>query len=70
LFSVTFTAKADGQLSDMISVASRYTKAEAYGIDGQRKDVKLHFNSGVVADGFALYQNNPNPFSDYTTIDN
>lgn len=71
-FSLTFTAKTDGNLSEMISLNSRFTKAEAYEADGTSQPVSLHFtdeNGGTVAaDRFELYQNVPNPFNSATVI--
>ena len=71
-FSLTFTAKADGELREMLSLNSRFTQAEAYESDGFRHPVALKFTdeSGatVVAEQFELYQNVPNPFNDATVI--
>jgi len=67
LFSLVFRAKADGQLSSLLSVNSRFTAAEAYASNGDLLDVQLSFN-GNTANGFALYQNTPNPFKGQTTI--
>ena len=71
LFSVTFTANANAKLSEVLSVNSRYTKAEAYDNSGVL-DINVEFNTedGVVVAGkaFELYQNQPNPFKDETNI--
>lgn len=71
-FSLTFTAKTDGKLSDLLSINSRFTKAEGFEADGMSRPVALQFTnlSGTAfpATGFELYQNMPNPFSDATTI--
>ena len=66
LFSVTFKANADVQLSDVLSINSRYTAAEAYTTQGI-ESVELSFN-GKAGASFALYQNEPNPFKGATTI--
>ena len=69
LFSLVFQATADAQLSELLSVSSRYTQAEAYNTSGEVMEVALNFNSGVVAGGqFELYQNQPNPFKGETLI--
>lgn len=73
LFTVRFTAKTAGRLSDLISVSSAYTKAEAYvrkgGGEVGLNDVTLRFESeDVINTRFELYQNQPNPFHDKTTI--
>ena len=50
-----------------MSVGSRYTTAEAYnGYDVM--DIALEFNDAVAGSEFALYQNQPNPFKNETTI--
>ena len=67
VFSLVFTAKASGKLSDVLSANSRYTKAEAYQRNGDLLDIELTFNGQTVA-GFELYQNTPNPFSTTTII--
>jgi len=73
LFSIRFTAKTAGRLSDLISVSSSYTKAEAYvrksGGEVALNEVNLRFESeDIVNDHFELYQNQPNPFYNKTTI--
>ena len=68
VFTMTFVAKADVQLSDVLSINSRYTAAEAYAANGDVQNVELNFNNGVTVAGFELYQNAPNPFTDATTI--
>ncbi len=67
VFSLVFTAKADGQLSNLLSINSRYTTAEAYSQEGELMDVELTFN-GAVSNVFELYQNTPNPFNGETAI--
>lgn len=67
-----FTAKDDITLSEVISLSSRYTKAEAYDSDMNDMNVGLEFNTTngtvITAAGFELYQNQPNPFSNETSI--
>ncbi|MBI1225124.1 MAG: T9SS type A sorting domain-containing protein [Bacteroidetes bacterium] len=67
MFSVVFRAKENGKLSEMLSVNSRFTKAEAYRTNGDLLNVQLAFNSKVDQQ-FALFQNTPNPFKAVTTI--
>ena len=71
-FSVTFTAKAGGKLSEMLSINSRFTKAEGYEADGLRHPIALQFTSpsgsAVKSNEFGLFQNMPNPFSNITVI--
>ncbi len=71
LFSLEFKATKAIRLSDAIGINSRYTRAEAYNQTGLL-DVALVFdtdNGLVVTSGaFELFQNQPNPFNDVTTI--
>ncbi len=74
LFEFTFTATKAGMISEMISVNSAITKAEAYLEPGDGDidihNVRIDFTTGVETAGteFALYQNAPNPFSQETVI--
>jgi hypothetical protein len=68
LFTLEFRAMADAQLSELLSVSSRFTAAEAYNLNGELLDVNLAFNGSVATPGFALYQNVPNPFNGETMI--
>ncbi|MEZ4963079.1 MAG: proprotein convertase P-domain-containing protein [Saprospiraceae bacterium] len=68
VFGLTFKANRSGRLSDLLSINSRYTVAEAYNADNQLLNVALSFNGAKVAGGFELYQNTPNPFASATTI--
>ncbi|MFT6019864.1 MAG: hypothetical protein ACI9CQ_002667, partial [Saprospiraceae bacterium] len=69
VFDLTFTAKADVMLSEVLSINSRYTNAEAYNADLELMNVDLRFdNLQSVANEYRLYQNSPNPFRQETTI--
>ena len=69
MFSLVLRATADANLSEVLGVSSRITKAEAYDRDGDYLDVAIEFNNGTVAAaGFELYQNTPNPFKGETVI--
>ena len=71
-FTVKFRATKAGKLSEMLSIGSRITRAEAYNDNGDRYDVALRFNgangSVVSGAGFELLQNTPNPVQQRTTI--
>ncbi len=79
-FEVSFRAKTNGQLSKMISISSRITRAEAYlnnGVNGVndgvvKSDVAFRFRQAggytINGLGFELYQNNPNPWVHKTQI--
>ncbi len=68
LFTLKFRALKDGQLSELLDMGSRYTKAEAYSPNGWPLDVVLTFDNRTTTPGFVLYQNTPNPFGDKTII--
>jgi hypothetical protein len=68
VFGLTFKAKQNGRLSDMLGINSRYTVAEAYNANAELLNVALSFNNTIVAGGFELYQNTPNPVASATTI--
>ena len=69
IFTIVLRAKQNAQLSDVLTIGSNLTVAEAYNKDGDAMDVKLVFN-GKYTEGahFALYQNEPNPFTNQTNI--
>jgi hypothetical protein len=68
-FGVTFRAKNDGRLSQMLGASSRITRAEAYNNGAERMDVAFRFDGNTIAGvGFELYQNQPNPFIGKTMI--
>jgi hypothetical protein len=76
-FTLKFRARRTGEISKMLGLSSRITKAEAYKVLEQSDEVNslsiaLRFNSkeGSVLSGvgFELYQNQPNPFINRTSI--
>ncbi len=67
LFTLNFEAGVAGKLSQMMSINSKVTQAEAYNTSSDIKDLKLTFR-GSEDGAFALYQNEPNPFAGVTTI--
>jgi len=68
LFSIEFTAEKDGELSELLSLSNRPTVIEAYDDNGELMDVALTFTTALSNDKFELFQNEPNPFQDETTI--
>lgn len=69
LLAVELVAKSDAQLSDMISINSSVTASEIYSGDAiQTNKLSLRFGGSVNTSEFTLYQNEPNPFNDKTTI--
>jgi hypothetical protein len=70
LFTVQFTSNQSGLLSDLMSISSRETLAEAYNSQQETMGVSLEFRteSGLVSSDYRLLQNTPNPFSENTVI--
>jgi hypothetical protein len=68
VFSLIIEAKTATELSDVMTVNSRITEAEAYNSADQIHDVSLNFGGSLAETGFALYQNEPNPFKETTTV--
>jgi hypothetical protein len=68
VFSLIVEATSAVSISDVMTVNSRVTAAEAYNSADQIHDVSLNFTSGQVETGFALYQNEPNPFKEATQV--
>jgi hypothetical protein len=66
LFTLVFKASANGQLSNMVSLSSAIN-AEAYDANLEVAKAELSIRSKNAA-GFALLQNEPNPFKATTTI--
>lgn len=66
LLSFVFEAVADGQIGDAISINSRFTPAEAYGLNGTLLKPKLLFEQSRTADFDFIVS--PNPFSEIATI--
>ena len=67
LFTMTFRAKTNGQLSNNLSIGSALTAAEAYTSDLEVTQVDLTFADDL-GEGTVLMQNRPNPFSETTVI--
>jgi hypothetical protein len=70
LFSLRFLVKKPGLLSEMLSMTARYTDALAYQPDGVPMKPVLEFSNqdNTASGGFQLYQNQPNPFRESTSI--
>ncbi len=68
VFTLNFTAKQAGKLSQVLSISSEFTQAEAYTTDTQLKNVGINFGGTTATADFTLYQNTPNPFKGETTI--
>ena len=71
LFSINFSAKANATLTDVITLTNEYTLAQAYNSESEVSDVQLAFIGGIpttTGAQFELFQNKPNPFSEFTTV--
>ncbi|MBI1225498.1 MAG: HYR domain-containing protein [Bacteroidetes bacterium] len=68
VFGITFRAKQNGALKEMLSINSRFTAAEAYSEKQENMGVILDFAEGKNKSDFELYQNTPNPFGETTKI--
>ena len=69
LFTLVFRGNTDANLSDLLSISSHYTKAEAYTTDDELMNVAIKFaGTTSVEEGFELFQNTPNPFKGETVI--
>lgn len=67
LFTVTFMTREKGNISDAIQINSNIIRSEAYDANDEVMNVTWRVNNSK--EGFELYQNNPNPFKQVTTID-
>ncbi len=69
LFKVTILPHEDGFVHDLVQLTSTTFAQEAY-IDNSAVRLTLNFNSTaeMLNDGVVLYQNTPNPWTDYTEI--
>lgn len=71
LFSLRFTSKRAGMLSEMIFLTSSYTEALAYDEREIPLNLNLEFNNPTNMQtniSFQLFQNQPNPFKRVTNI--
>jgi hypothetical protein len=69
LFTLKLKANVTTNLSEVLSINSRLTHAEAYNQDNEVMDLKLDFDRTGNNDQVSLYQNTPNPFTDETIIE-
>ncbi|MBK9211856.1 MAG: T9SS type A sorting domain-containing protein [Saprospiraceae bacterium] len=70
LFTLVFKARSNGTVSESVYATSEVTTAQAYNAAGETLNVGLNFigKDGVKVQGFALYQNQPNPWGTETLI--
>ena len=63
-----FVATQSGKITDMIHLSDKVANAEAYLFDDEIVDIKLGTDKAETAVDFALYQNEPNPWTGSTSI--
>lgn len=69
LFNLTFKAKQKAKLAEVISLDDKFLAAEAYNNLGEIKPITLKFKSNEIQQkAFEVFQNQPNPFNQATTI--
>ncbi len=69
MFGIIVQAKSEALLSEVLSINSRVTEAEAYGLNNELLNVKLSWDQKEKEiNTHRLYQNTPNPFVDKTQI--
>ena len=68
LFTLVLKAVRDVNLSSSIHLATDPTPAEAYTRDTELMELELTFRNSQSNDAFELLQNEPNPFSDVTSV--
>lgn len=69
IFTITVQAKEVVQLNEVLTISSQLTESEAY-VNSTLKEVILQFthDNEEVPGAFVLYQNEPNPFHEASTI--
>jgi subtilisin-like proprotein convertase family protein/propanediol utilization protein len=70
LFTVVMKATENGRLSNMMSVGSDVTRSESYAgseMETNKLDLSFRTNDSEVS-GYALFQNEPNPFRTNTVV--
>lgn len=71
VFEMTFTALANGYISEWIDINSKYLNSELYTSEYDIVEVVLEFNASIYNDEKALettLENRPNPFKNQTEI--
>ena len=68
LFDLTISVAEDIELKNSFNISSEIIAAETYNKIYQTLPLSLEFESMQAEEGFMVYQNYPNPFSNVTTI--
>ena len=70
LFTLKMESERDGFLSEMLKMSSSITKAEAYTGEGMKiVEVDLEFRNLSNEGSFEMFQNVPNPFKEFTSLE-
>ncbi len=64
----SFRAKQKGSLAKAVNLNSTMTASELYDFDGNSFQLGLAFDKSEASDSFELFQNQPNPSAQHTTI--
>ena len=67
-FDLQFVATQSGKIADMIHLTDKVASPEAYLLNDEVVDIQLGTNKAETQVDFALYQNEPNPWTGSTTI--
>ena len=69
-FVLEFTAKRNGEISDVLEISSAITTAEVYNANAETSGLVLEFSEIAegITEGYELFQNTPNPFGESTSI--
>ncbi|MEZ4983320.1 MAG: T9SS type A sorting domain-containing protein [Saprospiraceae bacterium] len=69
LFTLTFTAYSNGRLSEHLWIDGSVTSEESYKSGKETAGVQMNFKGSTLqSQQIELFQNEPNPFADRTTI--
>ncbi len=68
LFAIKLKAQKSVQVSEVVYLGSQITVAQAYDLNDRLLQPGFDFKSTAGENPFALYQNQPNPFKEATTI--
>ncbi|MCB0658837.1 MAG: T9SS type A sorting domain-containing protein [Saprospiraceae bacterium] len=69
LFTLTYLAHAAGRVDEAIQLQRSHLTPEAYQVNDEPAIIQLNFDEESVPEAkFELFQNQPNPFAEYTEI--
>jgi len=68
LFTIVLRAKTNYNVSNLLSISSDVTRAEAYTNSLETINIELRNNGQIIEEAFTVNQNTPNPFTDNTSI--